>query len=191
MGGWTGYGVRQAAGLMIPMGFMQFSRAFEREADSLGLQYLYKTGYDPNSFVEFFEKMEKLEKTKPGTISKLFRSHPMTEDRIEAAQKDMQEDLPPRDDYVLNTSEFLDVKARLAAMHARRKVDDKDANRPRLRKSTTGGTVPVEEQKPGEGQAGEEDEDERPTLKRRESSKLIPEAGRDLRKVTTRFVFSG
>ena len=169
MGGWTGYGVRQAAGLAIPLGFLQFSRGFEREADSLGLQYLYKTGYDPNSFVEFFERLEKMEKKKPGTLSKLFRSHPMTEDRVEATQKDIQNVLPPKSEYVVNTSEFLAVKARMASMNVRRKVDDKDANRPRLRKSTTGGTIPVEDNKDAKGKDGQptdEDED-RPKLKRR------------------------
>src|SRR5262252_8755582 len=70
MGGWTGYAIRQGAGLAIPMGFLTFSRGFEREADYLGLQYLYKAGYDPTAFVDFFEKIETLEKKKPGTISK-------------------------------------------------------------------------------------------------------------------------
>jgi len=168
MGGWTGYAVRQGAGLAIPLGFLQFSRSFEREADSLGLQYLYKTGYDPNSFVEFFEKLEKLEKKKPGTLGKLFRSHPMTEDRVEAAQGDIQSVLPAKTEYVVNTSEFLNVKARLMAMHARKKVDDKDTNRPRLRKSTSGGTIPVEDGKE-KGKDGQqtEDEEDRPKLKRR------------------------
>ena len=110
--------------------------------------------------------MEKLEKKKPGTLSKAFRTHPMTEDRIEAAQKEIQQVLPTKPEYVVNTSEFLDVKARLQAMHARRRVENQDANRPRLRKSTTGGTIPVEDNK---GKAGEKgaDDDERPTLKRR------------------------
>ncbi len=168
MGGWTGYAIRQGAGLAIPLGFLQFSRSFEREADSLGLQYLYKTGYDPNSFVEFFEKLEKLEKKKPGTLGKLFRTHPMTEDRVEAAQDEIQKVLPAKPEYVVNTSEFLNVKARLMAMHARKKVEDKDTNRPRLRKSTTGGTIPVEDgkEKGKDGQQGEDEED-RPKLKRR------------------------
>ena len=167
MGGWTGYGVRQLAGLAIPMTFLRFSRGFEREADTYGLQYLLKTGYDPNSFIEFFEKMETLEKKRPGTISKVFRTHPMTQDRIEAAQKDIQQFLPQRSEYVVNTSEFNNVKARLVSMHARRKVDDKDANRPRLRKATTGGTIPVED-KDAKGKPGEKQEEEdRPTLKRR------------------------
>ncbi len=167
MGGWAGYGVRQAAGLAIPLGFLSFNRAFERDADSLGLQYLLKTGYDPNSFVEFFEKMEKLEKKKPGTIGKAFRSHPMTEDRIEAAQKEIQQFLPSRPEYVVNTSEFLSVKSRMMAMNARRKVDDKDANRPRLRKATGGGTIPVEDKDPKKAGEKSEEEDDRPTLKRR------------------------
>jgi predicted Zn-dependent protease len=168
MGGWTGYAIRQGAGLAIPLGFLQFSRSFEREADSLGLQYLYKTGYDPNSFVEFFEKLEKLEKKKPGTLGKLFRTHPMTEDRVVAAQDEIQKVLPAKPEYVVNTSEFLNVKARLMAMHARKKVDDKDTNRPRLRKSTTGGTIPVEDGKE-KGKDGQqtEDEEDRPKLKRR------------------------
>jgi len=167
MGGWTGYGVRQAAGLAIPLGFLSFSRGFEREADTLGLQYLFKAGYDPIAFVDFFEKIQSLEKKKPGTIAKVFSSHPMTDDRIEEAQKEIQRVLPEKAEYVVNTSEFTDVKSRLVALHARRKIDDKDANRPRLRKATTGGTIPVED-KDAKGKPGEKaDEEDRPTLKRR------------------------
>src|SRR5947209_1538675 len=90
MGGWTGYAIRQGAGLAIPLGFLNFSRAFEREADYLGLQYLYKTGYDPTSFVDFFEKIQSMEKKKPGTMSKVFSTHPMTDDRIKSAQTEIQ-----------------------------------------------------------------------------------------------------
>jgi len=77
MGGWTGYAIRQGAGLAIPMGFLTFSRGFEKEADFLGLQYMYKAGYDPTAFVDFFEKIETLEKKKPGTMSKVFATHPI------------------------------------------------------------------------------------------------------------------
>ena len=165
MGGWTGYAIRQGAGLAIPMGFLTFSRGFEREADYLGLQYLYKTGYDPTSFVDFFEKIQSLEKKKPGTMSKVFSTHPITDDRVKAAQDEIQKILVSKPEYVVNTSEFNDVKNRLAMLHNRRKVDsDKDSNRPRLRRAPGTGTGPVDEngddkQKP--------DQDERPTLKRR------------------------
>lgn len=165
MGGWTGYAIRQGAGLAIPMGFLTFSRGFEREADFLGLQYMYKAGYDPTSFVDFFEKIESLEKKKPGTMSKVFSTHPMTDDRIKASQKEIQEVLKSKPEYVVNTSEFNDVKNRLAMLHNRRKVDTKDESRPRLRRAPgSGGTVDDN----GDGKQ-KPDEDERPTLKRRES----------------------
>jgi beta-barrel assembly-enhancing protease len=164
MGGWTGYGIRQAASILIPMGFLQFSRAFESEADMLGLEYLYKTGYDPTAFVDFFEKIQSLEKKKPGTMSKVFSTHPMTDDRIKSAQKNIQEILKAKPEYVVTTSEFNDVKARLMAMHNRRKIDDKDLNRPKLRKAPGAGTTIDGDDKSGSKSS---DEDERPTLKRR------------------------
>src|SRR5689334_20395717 len=77
-GGWAGYGARQAASIAIPVGFLKFSRAFESEADVLGLQYMYKAGYDPGAFIDFFEKIQSLEKKKPGTVSKFFSDHPPT-----------------------------------------------------------------------------------------------------------------
>ena len=163
MGGWGGYGARQAVSVLLPIGFLQFSRAFESEADMLGLQYMYKTGYDPGSFVDFFEKIQSLEKKKPGTMSKIFSTHPLTEDRITNAQKNIQELLKARPEYVLTTSEFNDVKGRLAMLHNRRKVEDpKDSNRPQLKKKPGTGTSPDDDNKDAKG-----DEDERPTLKRR------------------------
>ncbi|MBZ5580349.1 MAG: M48 family metalloprotease [Acidobacteriia bacterium] len=166
MGGWTGYAIRQGAGLAIPMGFLTFSRGFEREADYLGLQYLYKTGYDPTSFVDFFEKVQSMEKKKPGTMAKVFSTHPMTDDRIKASQEEIQKILVAKPEYVVNTSEFNDVKNRLAMLHNRRKVDtDKDSNRPRLRRAPGTGTGPVDETSGDDKQ--KPDQDERPTLKRR------------------------
>jgi beta-barrel assembly-enhancing protease len=166
MGGWTGYAIRQGAGLAIPLGFLTFSRGFETEADYLGLQYMYKSGYDPTAFVDFFEKIQSKEKKKPGTMSKIFSSHPMTDDRIKTSQKTIQEILKAKPEYVVTTSEFNDVKTRLMTMHNRRKPDDKDVNRPRLRRAPGGGTIPVDEN--GNEQKQKEDQDERPTLKRRD-----------------------
>ena len=162
MGGWTGYAIRQGAGLAIPMGFLNFSRGFEREADYLGLQYLYKTGYDPTSFVDFFEKIQSMEKKKPGTVSKVFSTHPMTDDRIKAAQDEIQKILVAKPEYVVNTSEFNDVRNRLAMLHNHRKVESDDPNRPRLRRAPGSGTAPID----GDDKS-KPDQDERPTLKRR------------------------
>jgi beta-barrel assembly-enhancing protease len=159
MGGWTGYGIRQAASILVPIGYLQFSREFEGEADMLGLQYMYKTGYDPGAFVDFFEKIESLEKKKPGTISKVFSTHPPTDARIVKAQQNIQTMLKERPEYVVTTSEFNDVKARLMAFHNRRKTDTKDLNRPQLKKAPGSGTSSDDKSSSGD--------DDRPTLKRR------------------------
>ncbi len=163
--GWTGYAIRQGAGLAIPMGFLTFSRANEREADHLGLQYMYKTGYDPTAFVDFFEKIETLEKKKPGSVAKVFSTHPMTDDRITAAQQEIQKDLTPKPEYVVSTSEFDDVKARIAMLHGKRRLDNKssDPNKPTLRRAPGSGTGGGSD----EGTKPSDDED-RPTLKRRD-----------------------
>ena len=160
MGGWTGYGVRQAASVLVPVGFLSFSRGFESEADLLGLEYMYKSGYDPTAFVDFFEKIQSMEKKKPGTMAKVFSSHPMTEDRIQTAQKNIQNYLKERPEYVINTSEFNDVKGRLATLHNKRKVDNQDLNRPTLRKAPGSGSG-------GAGSSDKGSDDDRPTLKRR------------------------
>ena len=166
MGGWTGDAIRQGAGLVIPMGFLQLSRGFEREADYLGLQYLYKSGYDPTAFVDFFEKIQSMEKKKPGSLSKVFATHPMNEDRIKASQEEIQKILVSKPEYVVNTSEFNDVKGRLAMLHNHRKVDTQDPNRPRLRRSPGSGNGPVDQNE--DGSKPKPDQDERPTLKRRD-----------------------
>ncbi|MBS1855028.1 MAG: M48 family metalloprotease [Acidobacteria bacterium] len=166
MGGWTGYAIQQGASIAIPLGFLKFSQSMESEADFLGLQYMYKTGYDPTAFVDFFEKIETLEKRKPGTLSKIFSSHPPTDDRIKRSQAEIQKILKAKPEYVVNTSEFNDVKGRLAMLHNRRKVDTEDPNRPRLRRAPGSTTGPVD---PDEnGNKPKSDSDERPTLKRRD-----------------------
>ena len=162
MGGWAGYGIRQAAGVLVPMSLLKFSRGYESEADMLGLQYMYKTGYDPASFVDFFEKIEALEKKKHGAVAELFSSHPMTDDRIQAAQKNIQDNLEARPEYVVNTSEFNEVKARLAMIENKHKiVDPKDANKPQLKKKSGTGTSSDSDDKDSKS------DDDRPTLKRR------------------------
>jgi len=160
---WTGYAIGQGASMAIPLGFLRFSRGFESEADMLGLQYMYKTGYDPESFVDFFEKIESLEKKRPSAVEKVFSTHPMTDDRIKAAQKNIQENLQARPEYVIDTSEFEDVKARLARLENRRKPETEDPNRPRLRRAPGSGTSPD-----GDDQDSKPDQDDRPTLKRRD-----------------------
>src|SRR5215472_8636664 len=136
MGGWAGYGIYQGAGLAVPAAFMKFSRGFEAEADYLGVQYMYRAGYDPQAYVNFFEKVQAQEKKKPGSVAKVFSDHPQTPDRIAKSQQEIAQILPAKQQYVVSTSEFDDVKARLAAFENRRRVLDQKDNgkKPSLRR---------------------------------------------------------
>jgi predicted Zn-dependent protease len=163
IGGWTGYGIYEAAQIGIPLTFLQFSRGFESQADFLGVQYMYRAGYDPQAFVTIFEKLENLEKTKPHLIAKAFSSHPQTPDRIEATQKEIATLLPPRAEYVVTTSEFDDVKARLARIENKRKLNDGGkGNQPTLRRASSTNSDP--NASPDSTQQG----NDRPTLQRRD-----------------------
>ena len=98
-----------------------FTRSQEAEADYLGAQYMYKAGYDPSALLSFFEKLQAKEKSKPGTMSTLFTDHPPTAARIAAIKHD-ETILPNRDQYVMSTSEFGTVKARLMSLENRQSV---------------------------------------------------------------------
>jgi beta-barrel assembly-enhancing protease len=163
-GGWAGYGIYEAANLAIPITYLKFSRDAEREADFLGLQYMYKAGYDPNSYVTFFERLQADEKRRPGTIPKVFSTHPPTPERIENTQKEIARILPSRPEYIVSTSEFDSVKARLRNIMFARKATDNAPGKPTLRTKTASSKQPTStdpNSTPSDG------DDSRPTLKRR------------------------
>ncbi|SPE45749.1 Peptidase M48, Ste24p (fragment) [Candidatus Sulfotelmatobacter sp. SbA7] len=148
--------------MALPLTFMKFQRSFEAEADYLGLQYMYKTGYDPQAFISFFEKLQAKEKKKPGTLAKAFASHPQTPDRIEASQREIATILPARAQYIVSTSEFDDVKSRLAVIENRHKViEEKDGSKPSLRRTSTSDKT---------SSGSDKSDDDRPTLKRRDDN---------------------
>src|SRR5215471_6503250 len=169
MGGVGGFAIRQAAGFLIPMQFLQFSRADESEADYLGLQYMYKAGYDPTATVSFFEKLQAKESAKPGTVSKMFSTHPPTGDRIEKDKKNIELILPSREQYVVTTSEFNRVKGQLAQLENRRPSQE-ESNKPSLRRRTTTQRRDPNDKTTdrGTGTSGtsSDDDSDRPTLKR-------------------------
>src|SRR5450432_2293951 len=160
IGGPIGYAAYEGAGLAVPLTFLKFSRGFEAQADYLGVEYMYKAGYDPQAFVSFFEKIQAQEKKKPGTISKAFSTHPQTPDRIEKSQEEIARILPPKAEYMVTSSEFDEVKSRLAAIENKHKLnDDKDGTKPSLRRtSSTDKNGTDDKTTPDDG---------RPTLKRR------------------------
>ena len=164
IGGWTGYGIYEAASLAVPMTFLKFSREFESQADYLGVQYMYRAGYDPQAFIAFFEKVQALEKRKPGMVAKAFSDHPQTPDRILHSQEEIARILPPRDEYTVTTSEFDDIKARLARIENKRRLTDtKDTKKPSLRRASTDPNSPSSTS----GNNGSDTSDQ-PTLHRRE-----------------------
>jgi len=163
VGGGIGYAARSLAGLAVPMGFLSFTRGFESDADYLGVQYLYKSGYDPQALTSFFEKIKAMEKHKPGTLAKAFATHPQTPDRIARTQEEINTLLPPEAEYKVDTSEFEEVKARLAEIENRHKlgVKHESGNGPVLRRASHSGAEDT-------GSSG--DDDDHPTLKRRAPS---------------------
>jgi predicted Zn-dependent protease len=113
---------------------------------------MYRAGYDPQAFISFFEKIQVLEKRKPGAVAKVFADHPQTPDRILRTQEEIARILPARDQYMVTTSEFDDVKARLARIENKRRLtDSKSSDKPSLPKATPSS------------------DDDKPTLHRRDS----------------------
>jgi len=168
IGGWTGYGIYEAAQIGVPITFLHFSREFEAQADYLGVQYMYRAGYDPQAFVSFFEKVQALEKRKPGVVAKTFSDHPQTPDRIQHSQEEISHILPAKDEYTVTTSEFDDVKARLARIENKRRLtDSKDTKRPSLRKASTKDPNSTSSTQPADPNANGTDQ---PTLHRREDN---------------------
>jgi predicted Zn-dependent protease len=159
--GWAGYGLYEGLNIAIPLTYLKFNRDAEREADFLGLEYMYKAGYDPNAYVTFFERIQADEKRRPGTIPRVFSTHPPTPERIENTQKEIARILPNRPEYIVTTSEFDAVKGRLRNVMFARKVQDNAPGKPSLRTRT-------EQQQKGQTQTDPNaSDDDRPTLKRR------------------------
>jgi len=161
VGGGIGYAAQSLASLAIPMGFLRFARGFESEADFLGVEYLYKAGYDPQALSSFFEKIQALEKHKPGTLAKTFETHPQTPDRIAKTQDEINTLLAPEPEYKLDTSEFQDIKERLARLENRHKIDNGHDGGPTLRRAPSTSSSDT---------GSSASDDDRPTLKRRDSS---------------------
>jgi predicted Zn-dependent protease len=168
VGGWTGYGIYEGSQLAIPMAIFKFRREFESQADYLGIQYMYRAGYDPQAFITFFEKIQALQKRKPGLVSKAFSDHPQTPDRILHSQEEIARILPARDEYTVTTSEFDDVKARLARIENKRRLTDtKNGKKPSLRKAGTSTGDPTSPSSTS-GTNNSSSDDDKPTLHRRD-----------------------
>ena len=158
LGGIPGLIFQNTAGLGLLASFMKFNRNAEAEADKLGVQYLYAAGYDPSGLATMFEKLAAKNKKKPGFLSKAFATHPQPPDRRDATLA-LVARFPEREEYIVSTSEFQRVKARLMRLSNARATtagdlstkDDGAPGRPTLkRRQPEGdtGTSSDSEQKP-------------------------------------------
>lgn len=154
-------GTMEAMNFGVPIAFLKFNRADEAEADFLGIQYMYKAGYDPNSYVAFFGKVLQEERRDPGSVPKIFMDHPPTPDRIVKSEEEIKTLLPKKDEYLVTTSEFNDVKARLETlMTAMRKHEKPGPSLIKREPTSKTGTQ--------SGQGGQSSDDKPPVLKRRD-----------------------
>jgi predicted Zn-dependent protease len=195
LGGWSGYILQQIADIAVPLTFLKFSRNAESEADRLGAQYMWATGYDPNALISFFEKLQSRQgngRRQGGGIAKVFSTHPLTADRITKVRK-LIDQFPDRGEYQLSSSDFAGIRSRLASPAATASGDE--SGRPILRRHPTGertrdGEQTAEPQqiegRPGEKNgatphgAGSETGkigNDRPVLKRREEAEAGAEPG--------------
>jgi predicted Zn-dependent protease len=160
LGGIGGYAIRQGLGLAVPLSFLKFSRGAEKEADRLGAQYMWASGYDPNALITFFEKLQAKNKKKPGTLSKLFSTHPMTGDRITEV-RELIAQFPERGEYQLSSSEFGQVKSRIVTIAGATRGSGRDeSGRPTLKRRPQTTT----------DDKGDSETSNRPVLKRRDDS---------------------
>src|SRR5271157_3826983 len=162
-------GISEAMNFGVPMAFLRFSRQDEAEADYLGIQYMYKAGYDPNSYVAFFGKVMQEERRVPGSVPSVFADHPPTPDRIVKCEEEIKQILPKRDQYLVSTSEFDDVKARLQQVISnRKKLKPGDTGGPTLRKRAPTDQTTTQTQQPPQGTDTSGGDDQPPVLKRRD-----------------------
>ncbi|HYY72780.1 MAG TPA: M48 family metalloprotease, partial [Candidatus Bathyarchaeia archaeon] len=124
-------------GLVLDLQLLGVSREYELEADQLGLQYAWNSGYDPNGFIRFFDKMA----TKEGYVNGVswFRTHPPFYERMVNAEREMMF-LPKKQNLIVQTDAFLKMKKELSKVTAKAKNEEK--NQPSLLATEQGCPAP-------------------------------------------------
>ncbi|MBE7516335.1 MAG: M48 family metalloprotease [Chloracidobacterium sp.] len=164
--------LQNGGGFLAGLASLKFSRGAEEEADNLGAQYLYASGYDPTAMSMMFEKLASQNKKKPGSIQKMFSTHPPSLERRDDSIRIVAR-FPERDEYVITTSEFQRVKAHLLRLtNAKAGVsvdfDDVDDSKPTLKKRMPDADT-SDDVRPGTSSS-----DEPPKLKKRSEPTTPP-----------------
>ncbi len=154
-------GLSEGLNFGIPLAFLKFSRSDEQQADFLGLQYMWKAGYDPNAYLAMFAKIIQEQRRYPGSVPSVFMDHPPTRDRIIKAEEEIKDILPKRKEYLVSTSEFQTVQDRLNNLLGRWRKTEIASNKPTLkrREPKTG--------QPTNGGGGQNTQNDKPPVLRR------------------------
>ncbi len=167
--------LQNGGGILGALGMLKFTRGAEEEADRLGVQYLYASGYDPTGMATMFEKLASQNKKKPGTIAKLFSSHPQSLDRRDSSLA-LVSRFPEKEEYIISTSEFQRVRAHLMRLSNAKAgvtsdVDDTESSKPTLKRRSPDSENTTND--PASNTPTEETK-ERPQLKKRSDPEPSP-----------------
>jgi len=166
-------------GIMSSLAALKFSRAAESEADNLGVQYLYAAGYDPTGMATMFEKLASQNKKKPGTLTKLFSTHPQSADRRDTSLQ-LVARFPEKEEYVISTSEFQRVKSHLmktsnAKAGVTNDFDQADDSKPTLKKRQPDSDPTLSDGTSGSSDSGSSSSDSGPPkLKKKDQPDPVP-----------------
>lgn len=105
------------AALAVPLTSLEMHRDDELDADYFGVQYLYKTGYDPECFLDFVQRIWGSGATAT-KVPAAFSAYPPLDERLAALRSEISKILPPRDGATVSTPEFDAFEERLRTIKA-------------------------------------------------------------------------
>jgi predicted Zn-dependent protease len=98
--------------LAMPLAFLGIRRQDEQEADYLGLQYMYKAGYDPGVYLALLRRLA-VNSAASATSMDPFDDMPPVSERIAEAQKEIRKLLPNSHGPTKPSPEFILMKSHL------------------------------------------------------------------------------
>jgi predicted Zn-dependent protease len=90
-----------------------YSRDNEREADSLGMEYMVRSGYNPQGMVGLMDVLRGMSKTEPSAIELMFATHPMSEERYQTAKQAADTEHRSAQNLPLYKERYMDHTAKL------------------------------------------------------------------------------